>query len=181
MKILALACLLLALSACKKFDGGDLPSPNEGRPDTIPDHASFTLRLIKDSIDYDETAFVFDRQAGLAYNPDYDAEYLVGFGKVNLCSISGDGRPLAINTLSYKPGLSVGLAVNCKSDGMLSLKICRQSGMPAGISVWIKDAYTSDSLDLCHDAYSFSVSKADTNSYGSKRLQLVLTTKTPVH
>lgn len=185
MKTFALACLLLALSACKKFDGGDLPAPKGGpprsKPDTIPDHASFTLKLIKDSTDYDETAFLFDKKAGVAYNPDYDAEYLVGFGKVGLASLSGDGRALAINTLPYKPGMSIGLVISCKNDGMLNLEITRENNMPGGIGIWVKDVYANDSLDLCHGAYSFRVSKADTNSYGRRRLKLLLTNKPPMH
>jgi hypothetical protein len=180
MKAFILACLLLVVSSCKKFDGGDISPQQETKPvwpdhDTIPDHASFLLRLVMDSTDYDETAFIFNHKAGLAYNFDSDGSYLQGFGKVSLASISSDGRDLAIYDLPYSRGLAVGLDVNSKKDAMLSLKISRENNIPANIGIWVKDSLTKDSLDLRKSVYCFHVTKADTNSFGNKRFRLVLT------
>ncbi len=181
MRIFILAWLLLVLSACKKFDGGDIKIPEEKKPvwisdrDTIPDHASFILRLFLDSTANDETAFIFNHTASLVYNFDIDGSYFPGFGKVSLASISSDGRDLAIYQLPYKRDLSVSLDVHSKKDGMLSLKISKERNIPANVKIWVKDSYANDSLDLRTGAYSFRIMKADTNSSGCRRFRIVLT------
>jgi hypothetical protein len=132
MRAFTIACLLLAVSACKKFDGSDIILPPSDKPawkpvyDTIPDHASFTLRLSLDSTNYDETVLIFDHKGNLAYDPGSDASYLIGFGKVSLASISTDGREMSIYNLPYQPGSSIGLDVHSKKDAMLSLKVNRE-------------------------------------------------------
>ncbi|MBS1529343.1 MAG: hypothetical protein JSU01_03465 [Bacteroidetes bacterium] len=183
MKAFALFCLLLALSCCKKFDGQDMPGPQgkkpvwASQPDTIPDNAALSLRLVEDSTDYDETLFVFDHKASVAFSNANDARYFPGFGKVSLASISSDGKDMAIYSLPYAAGMSVNLDVHGRRDDALSLQIRRKTGIPQDIPVWVKDHYTGDSLDLCKGAYSFRVVKADTNSFGSKRLRVVLGNK----
>jgi len=180
MRLLALACLLFALSACKKFDGGDIVPAKGERPvwvpqaDTIPDNATFTLKLIQDSINSDETAFIFDHQASTAFSNGNGAPYFPGFGRLSLASITSDGRDMSIYDLPYKSKMCVGLDIHSKKDGVLSLKISREKNIPSGIRIWVKDAYAKDSLNLCKDSYSFRITRADTNSFGKKRLKLVL-------
>jgi hypothetical protein len=181
MRLFALACLLLVLSACKKFNGGDMYGPTKNKltwtplRDTIPDHAAFILKLSIDSTDNDETEFIFNHKASLAYSFDKDGSYFPGFGKVSLASVSSDGKDLAIYNLPYSNGLSVGLDLHSKKDGMLNLKISKQVNIPAYIRIWVKDNYANDSLDLKTGVYSFSTTKGYTNSFGRKRLRLVLT------
>jgi hypothetical protein len=180
MKTFALACLLLALSACKKFDENNTSLPKGTKQvwvplaDTIPDNATLTLKLIEDSTSYDETGFVFDQKASVAFSYADDAPYFPGFGKVSFASVSSDGRDMAIYSLPYKAGMSVDLDVHGRKDGMLNLEISREKNIPQDIRVWVKDRYASDSLDLCKGAYSFKIAAADSNSFGKHRLRLVL-------
>jgi hypothetical protein len=183
MRTFAFVCLLLSVSACRKFAGDDiLPKGGiaEVSHDTIPDHARFTLRLSMDNTDYDETLFLFDRKAGTAFSPDNDASYFPGFGQVSLASISSDGRDMAVYSLPYKSGMSVGLQVHSKKDAMLNLQLYKAKDIPASIRIWVKDNYSKDSTDLCKAPYSFKICEADTNSFGNKRLSLVLVNGPPV-
>jgi hypothetical protein len=180
MRTFALACLLLALSSCKKFDGGEIPLPIGDKPvwvppeDTIADNAALTLRLVEEGNDYDETEFIFNHKASTAYSFANDAPYFSGFGKVSLASVSSDGKDMAIYSLPFKSGMPVSLDLHSAKDGVLNLEISRENNIPQDIRIWVKDRYARDSLDLCKGAYSFSVARADTNSFGSRRLRLVL-------
>lgn len=180
MKVFAFVCLLLALSACKKFDGENIPLSRDKAPvwaaraDTIPDNATLKVKLFKDRSDYDETAFIFDRKASVFYDPKEDAKYLNGFGDLSLSSITSDGSKMAVYTLPYKAGMSVALSLRSSKDGRLNLEISREKNIPQDIRIWVKDNYANDSLDLCKGTYSFTVTRADTNTFGSRRLKLVL-------
>jgi hypothetical protein len=184
-KFLPSLLVLFSFVACQKA-AQILPNLNPGttkpkppvvvtvKPDTIPDKASFKLQLSKDSINTDETVFVFKTKSKTAYDPGEDAVYFMGNGKVNLASISSDGRDLAINDLPYTPGMSIGLDAITKSDGAYVLAVSYQSNIPASIHFWLNDTYLKDSLDVRTKIYSFNVSKADTNSFGKNRFKLVL-------
>ena len=180
MRAFTIACLLLAVSACKKFDGDAIILPSNNKPvwkpaaDTIPDHAFFSLKLILDSTDYDETALFFDHKAKMAYDFNNDAAYLPGFGMVSIASISSDGRDMAIYKLPYSSRTSVGLDINSKKEGLLNLGINKQKNIPADVRIWLKDCYTNDSVDLRTGVYGFMVTKHDTNSFGSRRFRLIL-------
>jgi hypothetical protein len=142
--------------------------------DTIPDKAVLKLKLVKDSTNYDETAFSFDHTASLSYAPTEDATYLTGFGTVSLSSLSNDGTCLAINRLPYRPGMVIGLDANTKADGNFSLKMSYINKIPPGIQVWLRDNYLNDSINLRKVNYNFSVLKADTNSFGKNRFKVTL-------
>jgi hypothetical protein len=91
--------------------------------DTIPDHAAFKIKLVKDSINSDETMVIFNKTSKLGYSAAEDALYLQGYGQESLASISNDGRDLVFNNLPYTPGMSIGLDVKAQSDGPLSLRM----------------------------------------------------------
>lgn len=184
-KVLLSLLVLFSFVACQKA-AQIIPNINQGttkptqpvvvtvKPDTIPNKGMFKLRLGKDSINTDETAFVFKATAKTAYDPMEDAPYFMGNGQVNLASISSDGRDLAINNLPYTPGMSIGLDFITKTDGSYSLAISAENNIPASIHIWLKDAYLKDSLDVRTKSYSFKVTKADTNSYGKNRFKLTI-------
>jgi hypothetical protein len=101
-----LSLSLFFLEACKKTEKilpDNIPvSPVSivaASQDTIPDKACFKIKLIKDSMNYDETPMVFDHTVSTVYNSSWDAIYFTGFGKESLSSLSSDGRALAINRL----------------------------------------------------------------------------------
>src|SRR5579872_5406937 len=138
MKKLFLSSLVLfSLAACQK-DPAVLPKAPAAAPasatpvpatvakvntDTIPDNSAFKIKLVKDSINSDETMLSFDHLATRRYSSSNDAPYFAGFGQVSLASVSSDGVDLAINSLPYAPGMSVGLDVHAKTDGAYQLEI----------------------------------------------------------
>lgn len=142
--------------------------------DTIPDKACFKIKLIKDSMNYDETAIVFDHTTSTVYNSTWDAIYFTGFGNESLSTLSSDGRALAINRLPYSPGMSIYLDIHAKTDGNFFLETSYENDIPANIHIWLSDTFLKDSVDIGVANYNFSVSKTDTNSMGSKRFKLTL-------
>jgi hypothetical protein len=181
-KTVLLLPALLLLSACIK-DLRDAPGPSVNvksktgvstDPDTVANKVAFRLRLMKDSTDYDETMIAFKPGASPDYLAGEDGLFFQGFGPVNLASISADHTNLSINTLPYHQNMSIGLDVIAKDSGVLSLDISYQSNLPPTTQIWLKDMYLKDSLNLTSKKYSFTVNKADTGSFGSKRFCIVM-------
>ena len=179
--LLLLPLSLFSLAACQKEAKVILPDVPAGSvaivaasQDTIPDKACFKIKLIKDSMNYDETAIVFDHTASTIYNSTWDAIYFTGFGKESLSSLSSDGRELAINRLPYSPGMSIYLDMHAKANGNLFLETSYENNIPANIHIWLTDTFLKDSVEIGVANYNFSVSKADTNSMGGKRFKLTL-------
>ncbi len=192
MKILLLfIASIFLLSACQK-ETGVLPAITpksssvvgtikvnqdtvvKAPQDTMPKGASFKIQLYKDAINNDDTMILFKQESALGYDPNEDGLYFQGNGQENLGSFSGDGRELAINTLPYTPGMSIGLFLTAKSDGAYSLKIDYQKNLPATTQIWLKDAYLKDSVNVRAKNYQFNIIKADTSSYGTQRFKLVI-------
>lgn len=142
--------------------------------DTIPDKAVFRLVLAADDINTDETIVSFNKASKTGYDANEDGVYFAGYGKVSLSSTSSDGKKLAINSLPYTPGMSIGLNVNAKQDGAYSLTVNYEKSLPANVQIWVKDAYLKDSVNVRANICKFNVSKADTASFGSSRFKLVI-------
>jgi hypothetical protein len=180
MKTLLLLSLILFFFAACRPEESILPKAAapatiaKASFDTIPDRAAFKIKLLKDSSTADETMLYFSHLAQRKYSSAVDAPYFQGFGQVSLASVSSDGVDLAINQLPYTSGMSIGLDVNAKTDGIYSLKISYNHNVPPTIQIWLKDTYRKDSINVCSGNYSFNVTKADTNSFGRKRFSLVL-------
>ncbi len=180
-KLVLLSSILFSLAACQKEEAiapkakpASSTAAATTKNDSIPDNAALKVKLIKDSTNYDETALVFDHLSGMNYSDNNDAPYFTGFGQVSLASISPDGRDMAVYRLPYSLGMSIGLNVNTKADGAYQLSISYEKNIPANIQLWVKDTYLKDSLNVCAKNYHFNVTKADTNSFGSKRFKLIL-------
>ena len=141
--------------------------------DTIPDGASFKIKLWTDTTNYDETAFIFRHSASLKYVFNEDACYMRGFGKVSLASISSDARMLAIDALPYHDGLMIPLDVEAKTATAATLGLCSRVKIPANLHVWLKDKLARDSTDLSAANYNFNIA-SDSNSFGNKRFLVVL-------
>ena len=171
-----LILILVFLSACYKGNG-EIPvissSTINSKNDTIPDNARLKLKLIKDSVNSDETMFQFNHLSSLNLN-QRDAPYLTGFGQESLASITSDGRDLAINNLPFSPGMSIDLDINMKSTGAYSLQVDYNENIPGYIQIWLKDTYLKDSINLLNKNYYFNVVKTDSNSFGNKRFKIVL-------
>src|SRR5579863_3767811 len=171
--------ITISLISCRKFPS-DLPEIRASqanapaKTDTIPDKAALKIKLVKDSTNYDETMMIFNHTAKPAYSPDDDAAYFTGFGKVSLCSVSTDGRNLAIYTLPYSAGMSVGLDLHGRSDGAYHLMMSYKNKIPPGIQILIRDTYLKDSVDVNSSDYYFNIIEADTNTFGARRFKLII-------
>jgi trimeric autotransporter adhesin len=195
-KSILLISTILFLAACKKettvapvkqtvpvSTTGQTPVTTKGQvtattaPDTIPDNAALKIKLVKDSINYDETMFFFNHAAKLAYDPNNDSPYFAGFGQESLSSISSDGRDLVINTIPYSSGIAVSLVVGAKADGAFSLQVSYANNIPANIQILIQDNYTKATVDITSAPYKFNVVKADTTTYGSNRFKVIFKSK----
>ncbi|BAU52225.1 Cadherin-like beta sandwich domain protein [Mucilaginibacter gotjawali] len=135
------------------------------------------LKLVQDSTHSDGLLVRFDSNAKPQFAMNEDAVYKPGSGAVSLSSLSADNVALAINSQAL-PKLSpaiIPLNVNATADGGYQLKLSAIKSIPDLYDVWLKDAYTKDSLDIKHNpAYAFDIVKSDTNSFGAKRFSLVV-------
>lgn len=134
------------------------------------------LQLAKDSVNTDDVLVRFAHNASTAYTPNLDAPTKQGSGKVSLSSLSNDHISLAINVQPLpKTSGTIGLTVNAIADGIYTLNMKNITGIPQLFDIWLMDRYKKDSLDMRHNTtYAFNLYKADTNSYGSARFQLVI-------
>ncbi|MEO6849892.1 MAG: DUF2341 domain-containing protein, partial [Mucilaginibacter sp.] len=135
------------------------------------------IQLAKDSINVDDVYIGFNSTATNNYVFNEDAPYKPGNGQVSLATISSDHIDLAINKLPLpKLGQTIiPLNVNAFADGTYKLNMTEITGIPKLYEIWLMDAYKKDSLDVRNNlTYTFNLSKADTNSYGSKRFSVVI-------
>ena len=180
-KLILLTVVLCYLVSCQKLSQTDvkvatpiITSVAATKPDTIPDKASFKIKLAKDSVNADETAFVFNHSSTTAYNFNIDAPYFGGLGQVSLASISSDSRDLAIYNLPYAQGMAIGLDVNVKASGPYILKLSYINNIPSDIGIYVKDAYLKDSTNMRTGNCNFSIDKANASSFGDKRFSVLL-------
>ncbi len=136
------------------------------------------LKLITDSLNYDDIVIGFNSNTSPLYNPGEDAMYIPGIDAVDgLSSLSSDNVPLAINYLPL-PKLApqvVKLDVEGTLNGLYTLKRTAIDAIPAIYELWLMDNYKKDSLDIRNNAtYAFTIDLADTNSYGKSRFTLVI-------
>ncbi|MGZ3833701.1 MAG: T9SS type A sorting domain-containing protein [Mucilaginibacter sp.] len=134
------------------------------------------LQLAKDSVNTEDILIRFNDNAPAKYDENFDAQYMMGYGQVNLCSMSSDNIKLAINVLPLPPkSETVRLMVRVNLDGNYKLNLAKITGVPQLFDIWLMDAYKKDSLDMRHNAtYNFNVIKNDTNTYGSKRFSMII-------
>ena len=145
-----------------------------GKPPVANNTQYLRLQMALDSVNSDETIVQFNTGAKSAYVFNEDAPYRVGTGKVSLSSISGDNKALAINRLPLSDGLTIPLKIGATAAGNYTMNLKDITGVPALYDIWLKDAFTKDSVNMRAAAsYSFSIT-ADTSSTGSKRFTLMV-------
>lgn len=133
------------------------------------------LQLSQDSINTDDMIIRFKSDATTKFDPDLDAIYKPGNGKVSISSISSDNENLAINSIPLASGTNTRLSVNTTADGIYSLSMKNLQGVPQLYDIWLMDTYKKDSCDMRHNpVYRFNVFKNDTSSFGSNRFALVV-------
>ncbi|HTI59825.1 hypothetical protein [Mucilaginibacter sp.] len=133
------------------------------------------LKVAIDSANSDETIIAFNAASKTGYDLMEDARYRASTGKVMLASVSDDNVALAINHLPLSKGI-IPLKLTAIT-GNYTINVKHLSGIPEIYAVWLKDAFTKDSVNLrTTAAYSFNVNTADTTTLGSKRFSIVIGT-----
>jgi hypothetical protein len=137
------------------------------------------LKLIIDSLNYDNTVLAFNSTASTKYNAAEDSHYLPGLGGAmeSLSSFSADSVPLAINSLPL-PGKGqqvIRLNVTGMVNGRYTLERTALDAVPEIYEVWLMDRYKKDSLDIRNNTtYAFNINLSDTASFGRNRFQIII-------
>lgn len=135
------------------------------------------LKLEKDADTFDEIGVYFSANSTDKYD-DNDAYDLDGVSpKVYLSSYSSDNIRTCVNTLAdYSKGKRVKLYIKGTADGTYKISMPDISSIDLGLyDVLIRDNYKKDSLDIRNGGvYSFSISNADTATFGGSRLELII-------
>ncbi|MDP9047292.1 MAG: hypothetical protein M3N14_04095, partial [Bacteroidota bacterium] len=135
------------------------------------------LRLLKDSINTYDTYIGFSANASPKYIFNEDAPFKAGLGLVSIASMSVDNIPLAINKYPLPTAKSdtIFIKVNAIYTGTYTLNMSDMSSLPNLYEIWLKDAYTKDSVDMRQNAaYPFNLNLADTTTFGSRRFSLII-------
>jgi len=138
----------------------------------------FKLRLLIDSLNYDDIAFNFNSSASSKYNWNEDAAYMAGnSAPEGLASFSDDSVKLSINSLPL-PNLAprmIRLRVEAAVTGTYTFKKMALDAIPKIYQLWLMDKAKNDSLDIRNNStYVFDVDVNDTTTYGNNRFQLVI-------
>lgn len=132
------------------------------------------FEMAMDTLNKDNILVLFDSNARPGYVFNEDALYKTGSGKVSLSSISTDNQALSVNKLPLSDGLIVPLKIGASAYGNYTLGLTQVSAVPQVFDIWLKDAYTKDSVNMRTTAsYSFAIT-TDTSSYGTKRFSIVM-------
>lgn len=133
------------------------------------------LQMALDTINTDDIIIQFRDNATTAFDIKEDALYKLGSNKVNLSSISSDGKFLAVNRLpSLQKVQTTPLKVGASAYGTYTLNATQITGIPMLYDIWLMDAFTKDSVDMRKTkSYTFDIT-TDTLSYGAYRFKLVI-------
>ena len=139
---------------------------------------SLRLKLVVDSVDYDDIFIGFNASASAGFNPYEDGKYIESTSAAEgLSSISSDNVPLAINYLPLPKQVQqeIKLYVTGKNSGTYTLLQTSLTSIPQIYDLWLVDKYKQDSINLrTQTKYVFSINLADTNSFGSNRFSVVI-------
>ena len=139
---------------------------------------SLRLKLVVDSLDYDDIFIGFNASASAGYNPYEDGKYIESTSAAEgLSSISSDNVPLSVNYLPLpkQEKQEIRLYVTGKNSGTYTLLQTSLTSIPQIYELWLVDKYKRDSINLrTHTKYVFNINLADTNSFGSNRFSVVI-------
>ena len=149
-------------------------SPNKKAP--VADQF-FRLKLIQDTVNYDDILIRFGEGATDRYDPREDAYDLGGSEEATtmLSSYSSDHIPLSINKIP-PPALSkaILLFTDAKESGRYSLLAGALENMPANYRIMLKDKLAKKIVDLrVLSRYEFVIDKNKKASFGD-RFELII-------
>ncbi|MES2810658.1 MAG: T9SS type A sorting domain-containing protein, partial [Bacteroidota bacterium] len=152
-----------------------VPQNNVEQDNQIP---VLSFRMIKDSINTDDAVLAFNNTTENTFTPNYDAEDLNGNGAlVSLSVISSDDVATAIKQVKLPQANSqvINLLADATASGTYQLKLHKIESLPTAYDVWLKDAFTNDSLDIKHNnTYTFNIDKSNSATYGRNRFKIVV-------
>ena len=137
------------------------------------------LKMIKDSMNFDDIILGFNSQASTKYVPGEDAVHLNGNSPPEtLTSLSSDSIGLAGNFMPY-PGATTSqvIRLNATATASGTFKFLRSElvNIPALYEIWLMDSMQKDSLDLrANTTYAFDIDNTNPASYGAGRFQVVV-------
>jgi len=136
------------------------------------------LKLIKDSINYDDVIVGFKPGADSKYLETEDAIHLAGNSPPEtLTALSSDNVGLSVNYLPL-PGLTqqtIALSVSATASGTYQLSKSELVGIPAFYEIWLKDNLLNDSLDMrANTTYAFNIDNSNPATFGANRFQIVI-------
>jgi hypothetical protein len=151
-----------------------------GMPVDYAGNQYIRIQLGKDSLNTDDAIIRFKYNVGATYDPVVDAPYQTGFGTVSLSSMSSDKVSLAINVQPFPVTReNIALSVAATADGTYQFQVKNIVQIPPIFDIWLVDTYTRDSVNMRENPiYSFSITKSDSATFGSKRLKLVVSQNT---
>ena len=134
------------------------------------------LKMAADSINTDETIIHFNSGTKNTFDLYEDAPYKSGGGLVTLASLSQDLVPLAINQQPLaKAGQLITLNAAATASGAYTLSMNGIKRIPQLYAIWLKDAFTDDSVDLRKStSYSFNIDKSNAATFGAHRFTLAI-------
>jgi len=136
------------------------------------------LKLMIDTLNYDDIALIFNSSASPKYSNTEDALYIRSSGAPEgLSSFSDDSAKLSINSLPL-PGLAqkvIRLSVDATYTGTYTLQKTQLDAVPKLYDIWLMDDLKKDSLDIRNNStYVFDVDASDTTTFGSNRFRLII-------
>jgi hypothetical protein len=136
------------------------------------------LKMVLDSLNYDDIAIGFLSTATTQYNNQLDSRYFPGIDAAEgLASLSSDNVALSVNIvpLPAQTQMAIRLDVEAAKSGQFTLQRTELDSISQVYDIWLMDKYTKDSLNLrTNTSYTFNINKADTNSFGSNRFRVVI-------
>jgi len=136
------------------------------------------LKLMIDSLNYDDIALVFNSSASPRFSNNEDALYIRGgSAPEGLSSFSDDSAKLSVNSLPL-PGITqrvIRLSVDATYTGTYTFQKTQLDAIPKLYDIWLMDKLKKDSLDIRNNStYVFDVNTSDTTTYGDNRFELVI-------
>lgn len=144
----------------------------------LPDGlAGVHLQIRKDSSTYTQTGIYFNKSWNDNYSPMEDAIDMDGLSpQVYLSSYSSDGIRLCINGLGiYGNGKTVKLYASATKSGTYTINLADIKNIDNLYNIYLRDHKLNDSVNLrSTNAYTFTINKGDSTSFGANRFDLVL-------
>ncbi len=154
------------------------PSSSFFRTINPPNH--FRVRLVKDSINSDETVIVFDNAKGNNFNTEEDALKYFGSG-VNIATKTPDSIYTAINFKAEAlANDTIPLFVSAASNGTYSLEFTTMQTFITNFDVFLIDNFLNVSVDLKQNPSYVFQKTSDPLSVGDERFKIVFSPSVPL-